>query len=553
MTTKTTIETISWTLLASLTLAAPALAAAASAAEEAKEAPPPVVKVVVYPDRALVTRMLKVDCAKGPLAAVFKALPFGLDPTTLKATATGADAQVEGVSLYQRVLAEAQTAQLRELDAQIEALQIKIYDQQQVRERALAERAQAESLRSTAVPFMTREAAVEKKPNLAAWTVALESTRDLMDEADGRRRVVDAALRELGRQLQELQTKRGAIASAAPKRVQDAELAVRCGATGPARVELSYMTGGVSWEPLYEARANDARNAIDLSVLASIVQATGEPWKDVEVTLSTATTRRDATPPQLQRLYLGATPEDQEKKVLVRRDEEVNRLSSTGPSGAPSAGEAPMAAEDQGLSVQLKVPGTVDFPGDGRPTRVSVETLKLAASFKLLTLPKLLPHAFRSAEAQNTARYPLVPGRVDLFSGGGFIGSTRLPMVSRGDKIKLAFGIDEQIKVKRIVVEELKKDPGFFGSTRRLTYAYKIELQSFAPKATVVTLQEQVPVSQMDDVKVLVEAKTTTPGFELAKDDGFLTWKVGLAPKEKKTVELRFAVEIPAKYDSSGL
>lgn len=547
------MTTPSETILSTLLLPALLLAAPALAAEEAREAPPPVVKAVVYPDRALVTRMIKVDCAKGPLAAVFKALPFGLDPTTLKAAASGADAQVEGVSLYQRVLAEAQTAQLKDLDAQIEALQVKVQEQNQVRERALAERGQAESLRGMSVPFITREAAVEKKPNLPAWAAAFDATRDLMDEADGRRRAADVARRELGQKLQELQVRRAQIASAAPRRVQDAELAVRCGASGPARVELSYMTGGVSWEPLYEARANDARNAIDLSVLASIVQATGEPWKDVEVTLSTATTRRDATPPQLQRLYLGATPEVQDKKVLVRRDEEVSRLSSVAPAGAPSTGEAPMAAEDQGLSVQLRVPGTVDFPGDGRPTRVAVETLKLAASFQLLTMPKLLPHAFRSAEAQNTARYPLVPGRVDLFSGGGFIGSTRLPLVSRGDKVKLAFGIDEQVKVKRIVVEELKKDPGFFGSTRRLTYAYRVELQSFAPRAAEVRLQEQVPVSQMDDVKVLIDPKATTQGWELAKDDGFVTWKVALAPKEKKTVELRFAVEIPAKYDSSSL
>ncbi|MGC4122476.1 MAG: mucoidy inhibitor MuiA family protein [Myxococcales bacterium] len=545
-------KTLSWTLVAA-NLLAPALAPAAEEAKEAKETPPPVVKVVVYPDRALVTRMIKVDCAKGPTAAVFKALPFGLDATTLKATASGAEAQVEGVSLYQRVLAEAQTAQLRELDAQIEALQLKVQEQQLVRERAFAERGQAESLRASALPFLTREAAAEKKPNVAAWATALDATRDLMEEADGRRRASDVALRELGQKLQELQGKRGAVASAAPKRVQDAELAVHCGSTGPARVELSYMTGGVSWEPLYEARANEARNGIDLSVLASIVQATGEVWKDVEVTLSTATTRRDATPPQLQRLQLGATPEDQEKKVLVRRDEEVSRLSSVAPSGPASGGEAPVQAEDQGLSVQLKVPGTVDFTGDGRPTRVNVETLKLAASFKLLTLPKLLPHAFRSAEAQNAARYPLIPGRVDLFSGGGFIGSTRLPLVARGDKIKLAFGIDEQVKVKRIVIEELKKDPGVFGSTRKLTYAYKVELQSFAPRATEVSLQEQVPVSQMDDVKVQVDPKGTTPGYELAKDDGFLTWKVGLAPKEKKTVELRFAVEVPSKYDSSSL
>ncbi|MBI5543100.1 MAG: mucoidy inhibitor MuiA family protein [Deltaproteobacteria bacterium] len=540
-------------MLAGLGALLAALPAASSlAAEKAQEGPPAVARVVIYPDRALVTRVLKIDCAKGPVRAVFQNLPYGLDPTTLKAAAQGAEAQVEGVSLYQRVLAEAQTEQLRALDARIEALLIEMQEQQRVRERALAQRSQTESLRNAVVPVLNREAAAEKKPNLAAWTTALDVTRELQEEADDRRRTADASLRDLTRQRQELQAQRGALASTAPRRVQDAELMVRCGASGPSRVELSYMTGGVSWEPLYEARAAAAHNALDLSVLASIVQATGEAWKDVEVTLSTATTRRDATPPQLQRLYLGATPEEQDKKVLVRRDEEMSRVTATTPVGSPGNAEAAVEAEDQGLSVQLKVPGTVDFPGDGRPTRVNVETLKLAASFKLLTLPKLLPHAFRSAEAQNVARYPLIPGRVDLFSAGSFIGSSRLPLVARGDKIKLAFGIDEQVKVRRIVVEELKKDPGVLGNTRKLTYAYKIELASYAAKPTEVTLQEQVPVSQMDDVKVVIDPKTT-PGYELAKEEGFLTWKVSVAPKEKKLVELRFAVEVPAKYDSSGL
>lgn len=533
-----------------LTLSLPP--AAALAAEEPREAPPPVTRVVVYPDRALVTRATEVKCAGGTAVAVFKGLPHGLDPTTLRAAAKGADAEVDGVSLYDRVLAEAHTAQLRGLDEQIEALQAKADAQNKLRERASAQRTQAELLRNLTAPFLGRESAAEKKPNLAAWAAALDVTRDLLEDADGRRRAADAQLRELGRQLQELQQKRGAVASESPRRVQDAELLVRCAGTGASRVELSYMTGGVSWAPLYEARLAEARNAVELSVLATITQATGEAWKGVEVTLSTATTRRDATPPELQRLYLGATPQEQEKKVLVRRDEEVTRLSSVAPAGTPSAGDAPVAVEDQGLSVQLKVQGAVDFAGDGRPTRVSVETLKLPASFRLLAIPKLLPHFFRSAEAQNLARYPLIPGRVDLFSGGGFIGSSRLPLVARGDKIKLAFGIDEQVKVRRVVVEELKKDPSFLGSTRRLTYAYRVELASSAARATEVSVQEQIPVSQIDDVKVLIDPKTT-PGFEHAKEDGFLTWKVGLAPKEKKSIELRFAVEVPSKYDSSGL
>ena len=39
----------------------------------------------------------------------------------------------------------------------------------------------------------------EKKPNVAAWASALDVTRDLLEDADGRRRAADAQLRELGR------------------------------------------------------------------------------------------------------------------------------------------------------------------------------------------------------------------------------------------------------------------------------------------------------------------------------------------------------------------
>ena len=59
-------------------------------------------------------------------------------------------------------------------------------------------------------------------------------------------------------------------------------------------------------------------------------------------------------------------------------------------------------------------------------------------------------------------------------------------------------------------------------------------------------------VSQLDDVKVEIGEKTTR-GFEVAEEDGILTWKLPLGAKERKELELRFVVEIPSKYDASGL
>jgi uncharacterized protein (TIGR02231 family) len=291
-----------------------------------------------------------------------------------------------------------------------------------------------------------------------------------------------------------------------------------------------------------------------------VEQATGEAWKSVEVVLSTAATRRDARPPEPLALHLGATAQEHTKRVLVRRDEEVRHLEdatvakqATTPSAPiPQLEAPPMEAADQGLSVQLKVAGKVDLVGDGRPTRLKVETLRMPATYSLLAVPKMQPHAFRAVEAVNQARYPLLPGWVDLFSSGSFLGSAPLPLVAQHDKLKLAFGIDESIKIRRVVLEEDKRDPGFLGSTRRMLYGYKVEIANFAAKPILLNVQDQVPVSQLDDVKVVLDEKTTR-GYELAKDDGIVTWKLPLAAKERKELELRFVVEIPAKYDAGGL
>jgi len=521
------------------------------------DGPPPVTRVVVYPDRALVTRAREVPCADTAVAT-FRNLPAELDPSTLRAAASAA--QVEGVSLSTRVLSEAHQTQVRDLEAKTSALRVRIMEEERVQERAAAQRSQAESLRDSMRPFINRELATEGRPNTGAWASGLDTTRNAIDEANAKELKSEVALRQMRRQLDELGAQLRTLEGTQPHSVSDVEVVVRCETRGPVRVELSYMAGGTTWAPLYEARASRARDAIDLTVLAQVTQATGEAWNDVEVVLSTATTQRDTTPPEPLPLHVGATVEERARIVLVRRDEEVRHLSvatpAAGPattSRAPTDDEAPgMAAEAQGLSVQLKVPGGVDLPGDGRPTRLKVEELHLPATFSLVAVPKLVPHVFRSAEAVNQARYPLLPGRVDLFSSGSFLGTSRLPLVAQRDAIKLAFGIDESVKVRRVTLAEDKKDPSCLGSTRRMLYGYKVEVANFAASPALLTLQEHIPVSQMDEVKVVVESNTTT-GFERAVEDGILTWKLPLKAKERREVELHFVVEIPSEYDSSAL
>jgi uncharacterized protein (TIGR02231 family) len=385
-----------------------------------------------------------------------------------------------------------------------------------------------------------------------AWTTALETVRRQLEAASARRRGANRALRELEEKAQALRARRERLAGVAPTRVVDADVVISCAGGGAVKAELAYTTPHARWSPAYEARADEAAGRIAFTVAASAEQRTGEAWRNVEVVLSTALSRRDAEPPVMQRELVGAWKEEERRKVLVQRQEAAQHLEGGEGEPGTSAGEDAFSSENQGLSVQLKVPGRVELAGDGTPARMSVETLLLPAKLGLLTVPKLLPFAFRSAQATNAARYPLLPGPVDVFTSSGFIGTEALPRTAESARLRLSFGIDEAVKIKRTVLAEDKLDPGFLQGARRLVYGYRIALESNAKAPVSVAVEEAIPVSEVSDVKVTLE-KQTTAGYTLEPGDGRVQWALTLNPGEKRTIELHFTVEVPVRFDATGL
>ena len=206
-----------------------------------------------------------------------------------------------------------------------------------------------------------------------------------------------------------------------------------------------------------------------------------------------------------------------------------------------------MEALEQGLSVQLQVKGRVEVSGDGTPARLFVASTNLLAAFAWKTVPRQVPFVFRVADLVNSAPFPLLPGEVDLFRSGAYLGRVPLERVAEGARFHLSFGLEEGVKVKRIVVEEIARDEGLFKSSRRFRYAYRFEVENHLPRPEQIELAEQVPVSELSDVEVGLEEKTT-PGFTRDLADGVLTWKLSLGAGEKRTLQLAFHIDVPQDY-----
>ncbi|MBL8911113.1 MAG: mucoidy inhibitor MuiA family protein, partial [Archangium sp.] len=329
------------------------------------------------------------------------------------------------------------------------------------------------------------------------------------------------------------------------------EVLASCPPGKTAELALTYLVGGASWTPSYEARADEGSNSVELSTWATINQGTGEDWSGVELTLSTAVPSQNATPPELKVLQITAWEKQPEKKVLVRRDEYVDR-AQTGKDEQTRGLEGRAVAKNQGLSVQLVVPEKSKVPGDSSPVRLFVGSNKMKASFELRVMPKVLPVAFRVAELTNSAPWPLLPGRIDAFRNTGLVGRYDLERVPQGGAFNLTFGIEDAVRVKRTIVDELKKDTGLFNGNKRFIYNYTFEVANYGKTPLDVSLAEHLPVSELNDILVSVSEKTTQ-GYALDPKDGIAKWKVGLRAGEKKKVEFGFRVDVPQSYDMGGL
>ncbi|HEX8434905.1 mucoidy inhibitor MuiA family protein [Archangium sp.] len=510
-------------------------------------APAKVSSVVVYPDRALVTRVETVPCT-GRALAVFESVPPAADPASFRARSE--DATVESLVAEERTLERRFGPELEALRGKREVLEREMAELVDARSRAEALRKLGDGLAELSVQRVTRELS-EPKPDTRAWATAFDAALDTRLRATADMTTRATRMREVQRELDWLREQESYLGESAERMERRVEVRLACSSEGRARVELQYVVGGAGWTPSYEARAEEAGGRVELSTFATVRQSTGEDWSGVRLVLSTARPRANASPPELKPLVLSAQERPAERKVLVRRDEQHEHARSG--EQAPAETQGALRAASQGVSVQLLVPELAQVPGNGTAVRLRVAGTKLKSSFVWRTVPKLHPVVFRVASLVNGAPFPLLPGPVDVFRASGFIGRQSLEQVPQGGAFELTFGLEESLRVERVVVEEIARTEGLFGGRRRFRYAYRFNLANYRERPEVVEVAEHIPVSELDDVKVELDSAKTTGGHSLEAMDGIISWKVTLAPAEQRSVDLAFHVDVPSSYDMGGL
>jgi len=505
-------------------------------------------RVIVYTDRAMVTRVATLELREGTQEVVIENLPATLLEESIRANEekisdpAPAKVRIAGVEVKKVFLQRAEESRMKALESEIRKLED--------RDRALLDKARVlnekhkflESFSRYSTEKIEKEMALQKM-ELQTWQNALNFMTTSLTEVNESLQQIEIERRELQEKLEALKKEMNEIRQEKPLERRNVSVMLEVEKGGRWSLAVSYVVMGAGWRPIYDIRGISLTREIDIAYRAEVSQKTGEDWEDVEIVLSTAKPVLGAKSPELLPWYIRIV-----EPVLSLEEMDRLRTKAGMPAIAPQKEMVQFAAPETTLTSQFfRVPKRESIPGDGSFKKVSIALLTLKPVFKYITVPKVLPKAFLKANIINSTGYTFLAGEVNVFQDIDYAGKSYIQQILPGETFSVDLGVDERIKVERKLME--KKKEFLLFAKERLNYSYKITVESFKDTAETITVVDQVPVSQ--DERVSVKIKKST--FDQEPDEkGIIRWEFLLKPWEKKEIDLEFAIDYPKAMIISG-
>lgn len=522
-----------------------ALAALSVAAQAADiEASSRIDSVTVYPDGATVTRIIKADLAASDSTLLARDLPLSLDPSSLRVEGEGgANLTIGAIDI--RTPRPSPPANLPEIDKRIEALR----DQRAALDGAIAA---ANARRKFAERFAESAPAGigdkgEARP-LSEWRSAFAAVAEEVAAADGAVREAKVKQREIDRTLAGLDAERRAN----PPRKLELRIDLSAGAAAPATLRVTYAVRGARWMPLYDARLDTGgkskKPSLELIRRAEITQSTGEDWDDVALAVSTVRTAAGGSAPNLRPL-IAHYPTPPRPLAEMQRD----AIAGVAPTARFKSEAAPAPAQEQeavleatGFQVVFRIPGRVTLPAQQGAKGFRIASTAVAPELTVRAVPALDETAFLEAGFKNTEEAPLLPGNVSIYRDGVFVGRSPMPLTPKDQAVRLGFGADDKVKVARTVVRKTEGTAGITGSSKTDEREFKTAIRNGHDFPIRVSIEDQIPVSENEDIAVEMLQLTTPPTARDLRDRrGVLEWAFEAAPGEARDIKLGWRVRWP--------
>ncbi len=529
--------------------------------------------VTVYADRARVTREVTIALPQKSNRFSFSKLPSWIDEGSVRVSlkaADGAKGEVLDVQVRRTYLTAASDEEVRKAQDAVQEIAdqlSELSDQGKVIEQR---RKHLESIRVFSLDKLPKDAAT-REVKVAEYTDFLTFLETSLTKLNADRRVLEIKRRDLQPEQNARQKRLSELNSRARLEERSVEVALR--GQGQATVVLTYLLAGASWEPAHELRADEKGGKVNISSHAVVRQSTGEDWGVAKLSFSTQNLSRTARIPELDTLLVG---QGAKAPVQIFQQQEDTYQQAFGNYKSQNRlwfNNNPIANKQIAIrnldfndAIQQKAVRTFAklserattahfhaladkaVPTDGQPVRLPIGELSLTRTERIVAAPEASLNAARVFALNNKNGQALLPGKVTLYLGPNFLGSTSIDFVGPGEEFSLYAGVEDQVKVSRVLDRsKSEKRKTSFSSKTELQASWIIEVENLADVVKSIRLADRIPVSQTEEVRV----RSVKISPKITPDEkGLFSWDLALAPKQKRMLTVEYVVQYPSNYTS---
>lgn len=324
-----------------------------------------------------------------------------------------------------------------------------------------------------------------------------------------------------------------------------------------AKLFITYMVGNASWTPSYDVRATSSSTSLTLTYYGTIRQSTGEIWKGVNLSLSTAKPQVGGTPPELptktvtfyqppvvytnkkyKKRSRGARWKQNERAQssnmrrqslemnLYECDEEVKELESA-PLEVSRVAMAEVNSGSAGAAT-FKIAAVTDVESDNKPQKVTICMVDLKSLMSYFCIPTQSSNAYLQCKTTNNSSFELLPSNeVNIFFDGSYVSKSTMPSVSPGESFESFLGADSSVRITTTPPYKVNTKGGYFSKTDSCSYTLITKIKNTKVATDVfIICSKQLP--QSTDASIKVTSIEPTPALLQRGADAELEYQNGL-------------------------
>ena len=300
-----------------------------------------------------------------------------------------------------------------------------------------------------------------------------------------------------------------------------------------ASVPFSYLVGGIGWSPFYEVSSTpSSTSSLRIKFIAKLMSQTGEDWKGVELTLSSASPLEDPTklphPDKPWTIYSRYSRKDEPHQNSVKN--ELETLKG-------------IEYDDIEIPANIgsrKISGNHDILSNSTVFSFPVFDQELSANYYHYAYPSIDPDCFLVAAVTGWDTLNLVDGMANISVDGKELGKSLLKFSQQPDTLIIPLGKDPEVSITREEVHnDVFRDEKAIGKKETHRFSFEITAKNNHNSPILLHLYEQVPISQTNKLDVkLINSSDANKNEEI----GELKWIENITPSQSISKEISFEI-----------